>query len=453
MFIATNGTAGDSMGRNAQHGTASETAGTPSDMEHLLGILDSPWLNELRHEADSKVLLHRDVMQREFPEGVDAESAWRLLTAIRHQTASILPFESYADIGYSTQTWYTVPRSMSRQLKAIEAICAKGSAVDVALGTLKSTHPVMGLLEEELAYALGVECTPVSIPHIHEVFAGGVGQPEGIDRIIVNFHSLVYDGASLARRDVTPGLIEELYYRLIEGAEDLELSHETIRSYRPLASSGYFDPLKAREAICGFANGSDEALFHPLLRLACAGWMFWDFRAVPNLNAVVEILLRHVLARKWGCPALAWVPFNRNDSNIGERVYKDSLYDCGYGLDCTFLFCKIVEFTLQGARRLAQMMQAAEELEESIDRRLTGQLNPRQRAIVANALQSPQALFRIEPHRQRYGITYPTARSDFLQLEKLGYLEREHQGRAFAFRAAPGLEKLLDAGVEGKQHP
>ena len=414
-----------------------------ADIGALLEVLDSPWLNRLRHEADSRVLLRSDISAEELPAGVTPDDAWRILTAIRHQTASVLPFDSYADIGYSTQTWYTVPRSMSSQLKAIDAICARSSAVDVALDDLKSSGPVMSLLEEELSFALAVECVPVTQERVHDVFTGARGAVSGLDRVIANFHALVYEDAPLAAREVTPSFVEELYWRLMSGAEDLELPSQTLRSYRPWAGSAYFDPRESRRAICEFASADDEAMFHPVIRLACISWLCRDFHAVPNLNAVVEIVLRHVLTRQWGCPALGWLPFNRNDLHVGEGVFRDALNDYGYGLDSTYLLCKITEYTLEGARKLARVVREAHDLEADVERRLSGTFNARQRAIVASALQSPQTSFRIEPHRQRHGITYPTARNDFLQLEEQGYLVRKQEGRAFVFRAAPGLARRL----------
>ena len=375
-----------------------------------------------------------------LPEDVDPDIAWRILTAIRHQTASVLPFETYQDIGYSTEAWYTVTRSMSAGLKEVERHCSQGSSLDKALPVLQTTYPFMRLLEEELAHALLVDDTPMPVERIHGIFMGGETGLKGLDLIVKNFHDLLFDLGRFAHREVSPSLIDELYWRLVAGEEDLELPRTTKRAYRPIVGSRYHDPDECKRAICGFATLDDGSLFHPVIRLACAFWLMSDFRAVPHLNSVVEILLRHLLTQRWECPVLGWVPFNRNDEAVGWDVYGDARVDCGYGLDCTYLFQRITDYLLTGIGTIERISDEYAGLADRIEKHLSQRINPRQRAILLNALSMPDAALRIEPHRLRFGITYPTARSDYLQLAKLGYLEQTVEGRAFVFHASDALK-------------
>ena len=72
----------------------------------------------------------------------------------------------------------------------------------------------------------------------------------------------------------------------------------------------------------------------------------------------------------------------------------------------------------------------------------------RQKSILAALCREPGALLRIAPHQRSFRIAYGTARADFLGLESEGYLVREQEGRAFAFRAHPDLqEKIVQLGV------
>lgn len=395
--------------------------------------------------ADDQVLTRHDFNQLDLPFGVDRDEAWRLLTAIRHQTATILPFETYVDIGYSTEAWYTSTRSMTLALREIEALCKQGSSLDAGLTDLRGSDAVMALLEHELAYALTMECTPVSVEHIHRVFNAEGRALQGIDRIVRNFCDLIYGIEAFDRRTIAPGLIEELYYRLIAGTEDLELPTDTVRPYRPRKESVYFDVGQSRNAICGFTDVDADPSFHPVIRLICISWFFWDFKVAPNLNAVVEIIFRHILTRRWGLPALAWVPFNRNGEHIGWNVYYDSIRDWDFGLDCTYLFCRSVDYLLGSTHKLATTVDNARERNARLREHLGGSLNPRQYAIVAKALASPDTPMRIEPHRRGYGITYPTARADYLGLVERGYLTKSQEGRAFVFRASEALRNLLDS--------
>ena len=73
-------------------------------------------------------------------------------------------------------------------------------------------------------------------------------------------------------------------------------------------------------------------------------------------------------------------------------------------------------------------------------------LNPRQIALVAHALKQPQTEYTIAGHRQAHGVTYQTARTDLLDLERRRLLKRTTIGRAFVF-IAPGDLRARLAGI------
>ena len=67
--------------------------------------------------------------------------------------------------------------------------------------------------------------------------------------------------------------------------------------------------------------------------------------------------------------------------------------------------------------------------------------NHRQRALLAHALRHPNAAYTIAQYRREQGVVYQTARTDLLELERLGYLKRQVAGRAFRFTPGPALQK------------
>lgn len=70
---------------------------------------------------------------------------------------------------------------------------------------------------------------------------------------------------------------------------------------------------------------------------------------------------------------------------------------------------------------------------------LRARLNHRQKTLLTHALKHPGAGYRIEEHQKTHGIVYQTARTDLLQLAKLGLLEKIKEGRAFLFVAPDDL--------------
>ena len=81
-------------------------------------------------------------------------------------------------------------------------------------------------------------------------------------------------------------------------------------------------------------------------------------------------------------------------------------------------------------------------------------LNHRQRSVLSVALQSPEAGFKIHPHKRKYNIAYSTARRDLLDLSEAGYLKMQQEGKAFVFVPPRDLHRIIeglssaDAAVE-----
>jgi len=192
-----------------------------SDIERTLALLDDPRFIALRRCADQDVLLWSNLADLEMPDGLSREDAWRLLTSIRRQTAFQLPWKSYLDIGYSTDTWYATTRSMARIINEFEGRCRAGSALDRVTQSFAGSNQLMAQWEIDLKAAFAWEGIEVDGARIHAIFSGESTGTESIDRIIENVHDILLDIDVLAHRRISPGLIENLYYRVMDGAEDV----------------------------------------------------------------------------------------------------------------------------------------------------------------------------------------------------------------------------------------
>jgi Fic family protein len=86
-----------------------------------------------------------------------------------------------------------------------------------------------------------------------------------------------------------------------------------------------------------------------------------------------------------------------------------------------------------------------QEVEEIIRKSpaLRDRLNHRQIAVIGHGLRHPNAMYRIEGHRQSHNVTYDTARTDLLELADLGLLDKTRSGKAFVFVAPANLAERL----------
>jgi len=70
-------------------------------------------------------------------------------------------------------------------------------------------------------------------------------------------------------------------------------------------------------------------------------------------------------------------------------------------------------------------------------------LNHRQRNLVGSALKTPHKIYTIQAHKQSEIISYQTARTDLLDLEKRGLFVKRKSGKRLEFSSVPDLEKTL----------
>ena len=90
----------------------------------------------------------------------------------------------------------------------------------------------------------------------------------------------------------------------------------------------------------------DDMRFGPVLRLLNISWFFRYFNVLPRANVLVGLLLRNILALKWGFPVLSWIPEGFDptlaeapvDAARYEAVFESWSTDYGFGFDFTPYF-------------------------------------------------------------------------------------------------------------------
>lgn len=422
--------------------------------EDIVELMNNECFYRLRSVIDRGLLLFEDLDQYELPEGYTKDEIWLILTAIRKQVAIFVPDDPYRE----ADCWFITTSAMAFDSKMLEMRCMAGFPLDKALASLKGSPFVTRYIERTLARVLETEGAQVSDDRIHEIFLGGPLRSD-LDRVISNYFEVSSDADLLAERDITYGLVETLYYRLTEGVD-----------VRNVPRRGEVCPLDERiapptsaaaiEAVCRRARlDDDEFRFGPVLRIINVSWFFWNFDVFPCLNSLVGVLLRNIMAIKWGYPVLSWLPvgyypFGELNTPRMKALFTNWSVDYGFGFDFTSYFSTYVKLYLAELDKLEASVEQFQRLSDLIGRMFGADLNYRQRSILATLCKEPDALLRIGPHQRTFRVAYATARGDFLELEQKRYLVREQRGRAFVFQACPELrEKIVSLGEAAFEEP
>lgn len=405
----------------------------------------------LRQRADNELFLWEDLDACPLPAGFTKEQTWALLTAVRRQTAIVLPWDTFMDKGYSAPMWYTSTRALTSRIERIEASAHRTSALTRAVSEHRGTVPLFDLTLRDIEAAFRTSGCPAEIVRgakALEVAPAAVRGEARSDRVLANFLDLLNELPDLKGRRITVGFIEELHYRLLEGVEDFAPEELVIA---PLyAESVYHDPDVCLKTIASIAQGCVSVELHPVLRATALYWFFLVCRPLPSWNSLVELLVRRLMLLQSDYPVLAMVPLaqlsegwiqnnSAHRSSADMRAHLPEFED-----DSTAWFLIYEDLFLDGLALLAERVEVVEQADERLEAAVQGQyLNYRQRAILSNAVRDPASAQKIEPHRRSYRIAYSTARADFLTLVDLGFLRMEEQGKAFVFRPGPKLLEIM----------
>lgn len=422
-------------------------------LAQILGLVHDERFANLQRLASRETVPWDRFIEMEMPNGCTAEETWAVLTALRRQTAIVLPFKAY--VNDVSPAWYTLTQTMSTQLRELEARGRVGSALDEAITARASRQFLIQPLVEETIAAARRDGLDVAYEDVREVLRRERRPQNAGEQVMLNCHDLLFEMDRYAKRKISRGMIEELYERVIEGAEALEVA------YRPrpieVVDCSYSEPDVALGLVCSMANGEDaiDPFMHPVITSICIGCMFWDFHPLPKWNAILELLLRRIYFVRAGLPVFRYLPLSKESLAWEEGfirppdvlcTFAQANPECGEGKDWTYHFSVNLQLMLSALDALERSVAVVRARDEHLLDLLghDPSINHRQRAILEQALRMPEAEHRIETHKRFCNIAYATARKDFLGLVDLGFMRMEKRDKAFVFRAHPDLKNLIE---------
>lgn len=214
--------------------------------------------------------------------------------------------------------------------------------------------------------------------------------------------------------------------------------------------------------LCAFANASADAtpFVHPVVRAILLHFMIgYDHPFVDGNGRTARALFYWSMARSgyWLTEFLSISQFLKRAPRQYVQAYLHTETDGG---DTTYFVLHQLETLRKAIGALHDYLaRKVQEKQHNAKLLLTtpalrGRLNPRQIAILGDALRNPGESYRVSGHQKIHQVAYQTARTDLLDLETLGLLDRVQQGKAFVFYAPEDLGERLarlgrSAGLSG----
>lgn len=284
------------------------------------------------------------------------------------------------------------------------------------------------------------------------------------ERMIFNNYRAMEMIREIKTKPITPARILDLHRSLTEGTLENPKDAGKLRETDDVRVEDHRDgtvlhqpppaaELRARlERLCEFANEDEkgEPFVHPAIRGILVHFMMgYDHPFVDGNGRTARALFYWSMARQgyWLMEFLSISHILRKAPAQYVRAYLHAETDDN---DTTYFIIHQLGVIRKAISALHDYLDRTVKEQRTTGRllasspKLRDKLNHRQIALLTHALKHPGERYRVEGHQRSHVVVYETARSDLLDLAKLGLLEKTRSGRAFVFTAPENLRERID---------
>jgi Fic family protein len=207
------------------------------------------------------------------------------------------------------------------------------------------------------------------------------------------------------------------------------------------------DQLEERQKeMCDFANGKTPGFFiHPIVRaIILHFWLAYDHPFVDgNGRTARAIFYWSMLHHKYWL--FEFISISAILRKAPVKYGRSFLYTETDENDLTYFIVAQAKVIQKAIKELHDYINRKslemQELESEI--RALNLFNHRQVELIRHALKYPYDRYTIEGHRESHNVVYQTARTDLLDLESRGVIEKKMMGRKMMFGVSKDLPARL----------
>lgn len=436
---------------------------TPPELDELFNRLDTSRLPTVLTTSSGPTVdgryVHWDDLRRRRPPGdLSVDEWWLALKLARGQSRKALPF---ADVDGTAFTYVLTDEALA-VLHRIDRYASGRIEVPEAITNepTRDRYLVSSLMEEAIASSLleGAATTRRDAkdflrsgrqPRTHaermvinnyrtmQAIRADLGAPLSVG-MILDVHRMITEGTLRDPDDA--GRIQQPGERRVDVGDPLE---PELVYHRPPPAE---DLPELLDTLVEFANTLDEEPFiHPVVRAVALHFALSYIHPFVDGNGRTARALFYRSMLRQGYWLAEFISISRLLYAAPVQYARSFLHTETDGADFTYFLLHQVEVIWRAIEELFTYLDEKVTEVRKVERalRTLDGLNHRQLALLSHAIRRPDAVYTIETHRTSHNVVYQTARADLLDLQALGFLERQQVGREFRFYPAPGLADTL----------
>ncbi len=410
----------------------------------------------IRPTVDGKYRHWDTLRQLTPPEGLSAEEWWLGIKLARTNIWHQLPLTDSGGRRFGCcmpdpayEMTHLIDRRASGEIAISEVVISP---------EMRNRYLVSSLIEEAITSSQ-LEGASTSRAVAREMLRSGRAPRDRSERMIVNNYRAMNTVRSWKDEPLTPDRVLQLQRIVTDGTLDnpdaagrLQRPEEDrVRVFdRATGELRHVPPpaqqLPARlEAMCQFANDQPtETFLHPVIRsILLHFWLAYD-HPFEDGNGRTARAIFYWSMLKHGYWLTEFLSISTILNDAPGQYGRAFLYTETDGLDTTYFIlhqlkvvCRAIDNLHEYLARKIRQVRETERLLRQAD------LNHRQLALLSHALRHPDAEYTFRSHQTSHGVVYQSARTDLLDLERRGLLERRKIGQRFYFRPALDLSQKL----------
>jgi Fic family protein len=412
-------------------------------------------LSGVLKKANKEYLYWDKFKYLKFPEGITPKEAWAALKMSRGLSdRKYIGLQDKSGTPFS----YWLPDSAQEFLHYITQMASRQMLVDeLKVHSEEKRRYIMRSIVDEAIASSQIEGAVTTRAVAKEMIRTGRKPKDHAEKMIYNNYVTINQIKEFTDKPLTPELVEELHGHMTrdtledpswegnfrqEEVEVFDIDGQTVLHVPPQSS----EIKKSIERLCDFVNEEEgEEFVHPVVKgILIHFWLAYLHPFMDGNGRTARALFYwYMLKEKY------WLFEYLSISGIilKKRVqyYRAFLYSEIDDGDATYF----IMFHLRAIR------DAIDELRDYLERKLREsknarrfltkypQLNHRQRALLASALENPEEVYTFEVHKRVHDVAYQTARADMLGLHELGLLDMRKMRRKFYFTPVKDLREKL----------
>ena len=427
------------------------------DPDRLAGLFD----RSVKPDPDGKYYHWDELRYRPPPEDLTVEEWWHLIKVSRNAISKPIPHTDTRGKSFI----YCEPDTVRRMLHQID-IHGGGelkATAQAANPHSREMYLINSLIEEAITSSQ-LEGAATTRKVAKAMLREKREPRDHSERMIVNnYHAMQFIKEN-AQQDLSPQLIYELHKILTVGTlenpdavgmlrKNDEIYVGDARDQTKLhVPPKYTQLLERITNLCRFANDEiGEEFIHPVVKAILLHFMLaYDHPFEDGNGRTARALFYWSMMRQnyWTAEFISISRVLRKGFAKYGRAYLHTETD---GNDVTYFVVHQLGVICRAIKELHAYLHAKSDEMQKTEQLLSKSpqarklLNYRQIALLSRALKSPESYYSVKSHGGAHGVTYETARTDLLKLEKLELLTKSKVGNEFVFAPVPNLQHELES--------